>query len=93
MPAVTVDNSLALPRLPRLSPEASVARPVELVVTAHEQMEGAGISIRRPFPGELPLAAADPFLLLDQVPASSTTSYPPNGPSLKVGRCTWSSCG
>jgi redox-sensitive bicupin YhaK (pirin superfamily) len=35
-------------------------------VTAHEQTEGAGFRIWRPFPGELPLAAADPFLLLDQ---------------------------
>ena len=66
MPAVTVDNPLALPRPPRLSPEASVPRPVELIVTAHKQVEGAGISIRRPFPGEFPLAAVDPFLLLDQ---------------------------
>jgi redox-sensitive bicupin YhaK (pirin superfamily) len=41
-------------------------RPVAKVITAHRQLEGAGISIRRPFPGELSLTAADPFLLLDQ---------------------------
>jgi redox-sensitive bicupin YhaK (pirin superfamily) len=66
MPAVTVDNPLTLLQLPKLSSESSVPRPVELVVTAQGQMEGAGISIRRPFPGQLPLAAVDPFLLLDQ---------------------------
>jgi redox-sensitive bicupin YhaK (pirin superfamily) len=36
------------------------------VVNAHQQSEGAGFRIWRPFPGELPLSAADPFLLLDQ---------------------------
>jgi quercetin 2,3-dioxygenase len=36
------------------------------VLSAHEQTEGAGVRIWRPFPGRLPLAAADPFLLLDQ---------------------------
>jgi hypothetical protein len=33
-----------------------------LVVTAHEQTEGAGISTRWSFAGELPLAAADPLI-------------------------------
>jgi redox-sensitive bicupin YhaK (pirin superfamily) len=66
MPAVTVDNPLTLPRLARPSPDTSVPRSVELVVSAHEQTEGAGVRIWRPFPGVLPLAAADPFLLLDQ---------------------------
>jgi redox-sensitive bicupin YhaK (pirin superfamily) len=36
-------------------------------VTAHRQTEGAGFSVRRPFPGELSLADADPFLLLDHL--------------------------
>ena len=66
MPAVTVENPLALPRLAPLSAESDVARPVIQVVTSHQQTEGAGFRIWRPFPGELPLAAADPFLLLDQ---------------------------
>src|SRR5205814_3240826 len=47
-------------------PATSAARPVDKVITAHRQLEGAGISIRRPFPGELSLTEADPFLLLDQ---------------------------
>jgi hypothetical protein len=64
MPAMIADTLLPLARLPRMRPEGSVLRPVELVVTAHEYTDGVGISVRRPFPGELPLAAADPFLLL-----------------------------
>jgi len=66
MPAVIVDDTLVLPRIPRLDPESSWARPVDRVVTAHHQLEGAGFKIRRPFPGELSMAEADPFLLLDQ---------------------------
>lgn len=65
MPAVTVQNPLDLPRLARLGPSA-VARPVGRIVTAHHQREGAGFEIWRPFPGELSMAQADPFLLLDQ---------------------------
>ena len=37
------------------------------IVTAHRQTEGAGFVIRRPFPGELSMAEADPFLLLDHL--------------------------
>jgi redox-sensitive bicupin YhaK (pirin superfamily) len=79
MPAVTVENPLTLPRLARPSAETSLVRPVLQVVTAHQQSEGAGFLIWRPFPGDLPLAAADPFLLLDQ--AGPTT----NGPGEAVG--------
>ena len=65
MPAITVDNPLTLPRVARPS-STSTPRSVATVVSAHEQIEGAGFRIWRPFPGELPLEAADPFLLLDQ---------------------------
>jgi quercetin 2,3-dioxygenase len=65
MPAITVDNTLVLPRIARPDPGTSTPRPVDTITTAHHQLEGAGISIRRPFPGELSLTAADPFLLLD----------------------------
>jgi redox-sensitive bicupin YhaK (pirin superfamily) len=65
MPAITVDDTLVLPRIPRLDPAASTARPVAKVVTAQRLTEGAGITVARPFPGELSLAEADPFLLLD----------------------------
>jgi hypothetical protein len=36
MPAITVDDTLVLPRIPRPDPSRSRARPVAKVVTAHE---------------------------------------------------------
>jgi quercetin 2,3-dioxygenase len=79
MPAVTVENPLLLPRLPRPAADSARARPVRRVVTAHQQTEGAGFRIWRPFPGELSLEAADPFLLLDQAGPAF------NGPEEAVG--------
>jgi redox-sensitive bicupin YhaK (pirin superfamily) len=67
MPAITVDDTLVLPRIPRPDPAASRPRPVATVITSHRQAEGAGFVVRRPFPGGLSLAEADPFLLLDHV--------------------------
>ena len=40
-------------------------RNVERVITAHQQLEGGGFVVRRPFPTE-GLDHADPFLLLDE---------------------------
>ncbi|MFD7446806.1 pirin family protein [Streptomyces sp. NPDC059909] len=63
MPAVTVEDLLVLPRLPQ--PVGTVAdRRVGDVVTAHQQREGAGIMVRRPFPS-MSMQVADPFLLMD----------------------------
>src|SRR2546423_4348555 len=67
MPAITVDDTLVLSRIPRPDPATSKARPVAEVVTAHRQVEGAGFTIRRPFPGDLTLVESDPFLLLDHL--------------------------
>src|SRR5580692_10924244 len=67
MPAITVDDTLVLPRIPRPDPARSTPRPVAEVVTAHRQVEGGGFSVRRPFPGGLSFAGSDPFLLLDHV--------------------------
>ena len=67
MPAITVEDTLVLPRITRPDPATSVARPVSRLITAHRATEGAGFQIRRPFPGELSMAEADPFLLLDHV--------------------------
>ncbi|MDT7653827.1 MAG: quercetin 2,3-dioxygenase, partial [Pseudonocardiales bacterium] len=67
MPAVTVDNPLVLPRIPRPDPGTSTPRRVARVITSHHQLEGAGFEIRRPFPGAMSLAEADPFLLLDHM--------------------------
>ncbi len=66
MPAITVPDTLVLPRLPRPDP-TSKARSVAKVVTSRREAEGAGFVVARPFPGELSLAEADPFLLLDHV--------------------------
>src|SRR5215207_6240929 len=41
-------------------------RPVEQVIAAHRQREGAGFIVRRPFPS-LGFRMADPFLLLDEM--------------------------
>ncbi len=79
MPAVTVEDPLVLPRVPRPDPARSRPRPVAQVVTAHRQLEGAGFSVRRPFPGELSMAEADPFLLLDHAGPQV------NGPGEAVG--------
>jgi redox-sensitive bicupin YhaK (pirin superfamily) len=67
MPAITVADPLVLPRVPHPDPATSTPRPVAELVTAHRQTEGAGFTIRRPFPGALSLLRSDPFLLLDQV--------------------------
>jgi quercetin 2,3-dioxygenase len=67
VPAISVDDTLVLPRISRPDSAASVSRPVAKVITAHSQAEGAGFVVRRPFPGDLSLTEADPFLLLDHV--------------------------
>ncbi|MBI4498552.1 MAG: pirin family protein [Chloroflexi bacterium] len=68
MPAVTTDNLLVLPRIPRLDPALARHRPVVQVVTAPKQLEGEGFQVRRPFPS-VDLRTADPFLLLDHLGA------------------------
>jgi len=65
MPAITVEDTLVLPRVPRPDPTISRARAVAKVVGSHAGTEGAGVPIRRVFPGGLAMSEADPFLLLD----------------------------
>ena len=67
MPAITVEDTLVLPRIPRPDPAVSTPRPVAEVITSHRQVEGGGFTVRRPFPGDLSFAEADPFLLLDHL--------------------------
>ncbi|SUA47284.1 Uncharacterised protein [Nocardia africana] len=75
MPAITVDDILVLPRLPR--PEQTMRqRPVRTVTTAHKQLEGAGFEVRRPFPS-LDVRTADPFILLDHMGPSPTSPTRP----------------
>src|SRR5205823_2760465 len=67
MRAITVEERLVLPHHHRPAPPPSRPRGVANVVTAYAAIEGAGVSIRRPFPGALSMVEADPFLLLDHV--------------------------
>ena len=66
MPAVSVENLLALPRVDRLAPGARWPR----LPCRHgtDVPRGEGFQVRRPFPG-LDLGIADPFLLLDHIGA------------------------
>jgi redox-sensitive bicupin YhaK (pirin superfamily) len=67
MPAATADT-LTLPRVEAPGPSAR-PRPVDRIVTAKRAVEGDGFVVRRPFPGVLSMADADPFLLLDHMGA------------------------
>ena len=76
MPAVTVDNVLVLPRLPRPDPATSVERPVRSVTTAPSGFEGEGFPVRRAFAG-VDLADLDPFIHMDQM---GEVDYAPGEP-------------
>jgi redox-sensitive bicupin YhaK (pirin superfamily) len=73
MPAAPTENPLLLPRIPRPDPATSTFRPVVQVVTAKTTLEGAGLQVRRPFPG-IDQRQVDPFLLLDHL---GTVEYAP----------------
>ena len=75
MPAVTVDDLTALPRVstPGL---ADVVRPVLGVTTAPRGFEGEGFPVHRAFAG-VDLAALDPFVHLDQM---GEVNYAPGEP-------------
>src|SRR3954453_20417088 len=75
MPAATVDNVLALPKLSGAGP-SSVVRPVRLVTTAPTGYEGDGFPVRRAFAG-VPMAALDPFIHMDQM---GEVEYAPGEP-------------
>jgi hypothetical protein len=66
MPAVTVDDILALPRLPTPDPAAATARPVVSLTDAPSGTEGEGFPVRRAFAG-VDLSALDPFVHMDQM--------------------------
>jgi hypothetical protein len=82
MPAVTVEDLLVLPRLPR--PDAT---PIRHLVTAPQQREGAGLGVRRPFPGAA-LPRADPFLLLDHVGETVYQPYEARAPLPRCANCS-----
>jgi quercetin 2,3-dioxygenase len=66
MPAVTVPNLLALPRITSVDPEHSAIRGVRSITTAPRGLEGEGFPVRRAFAG-VPLEDLDPFIHLDQM--------------------------
>ena len=76
MPAVTVNNVLVLPRIPRPDPATSVERPVRSVTTAPSGFEGEGFPVRRAFAG-VDLADLDPFIHMDQM---GEVDYAPGEP-------------
>jgi redox-sensitive bicupin YhaK (pirin superfamily) len=65
MPAVTVDDITALPRVEAPAPDARPRR-VRTLTTAPAGVEGEGFPVRRAFAG-VPLEALDPFIHMDQM--------------------------
>jgi redox-sensitive bicupin YhaK (pirin superfamily) len=75
MPAVTVDDTLALPRVAAPSP-TETDRAVRQVTTAPQGYEGEGFPVRRAFAG-VDLRDLDPFIHLDQM---GEVEYAPGEP-------------
>ncbi|MEU6481670.1 pirin family protein [Streptomyces sp. NPDC047017] len=74
MPAVTVENPLALPRV--AAPADAVSRPVLAVTTAPGGFEGEGFPVRRAFAG-IDHRHLDPFIMMDQM---GEVEYQPGEP-------------
>lgn len=69
MPAVPSARWTDLPRITE-PPDSVLNRPVVRIATAPALLEGAGFSVRRPWPSrEIGFRQADPFLLLDHLGA------------------------
>src|SRR6266542_935266 len=66
MPAITVDNTLALPRITTTDPATARLRSVRSITTAPRGFEGEGFPVRRAFAGVAP-ADLDRFIHLDQM--------------------------
>jgi redox-sensitive bicupin YhaK (pirin superfamily) len=78
MPAVTVENPLTLPRIPRTDPAVDRPRRVRSVTTAPQGYEGEGFPVRRAFAG-VDMAALDPFIHLDQMGEVEYAAGEPKG--------------
>ncbi len=76
MPAITVDNTLALPRIAVPDPDRDVTRPVVSVTTAPAGFEGEGFPVRRAFAG-VDQRLLDPFIHMDQM---GEVDYAPGEP-------------
>jgi redox-sensitive bicupin YhaK (pirin superfamily) len=76
MPAVTVDDFSALPRIPVPDPAPATERPVRSVTTAPSGFEGEGFPVRRAFAG-MSMRDLDPFVHMDQM---GEVDYAPGEP-------------
>ncbi len=76
MPAVTVDDTLALPRVHPPDATEGPPRPVRSVTTAPSGFEGEGFPVRRAFAG-VPAEVLDPFIHMDQM---GEVEYAPGEP-------------
>jgi quercetin 2,3-dioxygenase len=74
MPAITVEDVTALPRIPEVGDAAQ--RPVQTVTTAPSGLEGEGFPVRRAFAG-VDLTDLDPFIHMDQM---GEVEYAPGEP-------------
>jgi redox-sensitive bicupin YhaK (pirin superfamily) len=76
MPAITVDDVLALPRIPEPDPVVTKPRPVVSVTNAPSGFEGEGFPVRRAFAG-VDVRLLDPFIHMDQM---GEVEYAPGEP-------------
>jgi hypothetical protein len=76
MPAVTVPDVLALPRVPVIDPTTVTERPVVSITTAPTGYEGEGFPVRRAFAG-VSMRDLDPFVHMDQM---GEVDYAPGEP-------------
>ncbi|MFR9672993.1 pirin family protein [Streptomyces sp. TR06-5] len=76
MPAITVENPLALPRVAAPGADTAVRRPVLGVSTAPSGFEGEGFPVRRAFAG-IDYRHLDPFIMMDQM---GEVDYAPGEP-------------
>ena len=77
MPAVTVEDTTTLPRVPLPAPH-TVRRRTRSVTTAPTGLEGEGFPVRRAFAG-VDLRDLDPFIHLDEMGAVEYAPGEPKG--------------
>ena len=65
MPAITVENIMALKRIKQIK-DSAISRKIQKVVGAPSGFEGEGFPVRRAFAG-LSLESVDPFVMMDQM--------------------------
>jgi redox-sensitive bicupin YhaK (pirin superfamily) len=75
MPAVTVADTLTLPRVAAAGPDDHI-RPVRSITEAPSGLEGEGFPVHRAFAG-VPMADLDPFIHMDQM---GEVEYAPGEP-------------